>query len=375
MLLRHSEPATFEPAVDVTWGLRRLRALLGKGLGSTFDAAAIRALALMMDRSPLGDFEISRARMEALVEAYGSEALLAQPERFYRPASLPDVRETWVPGPLLPTVELRYRSAYVPFLPEYATELGRYPDNLTVHARWYRSPSPRSTLVCIHGFGGGLFRLEEEIFGLQRWLRAGMDVVVLQLPFHGRRRPRNVSLASALFPSPHVVRTNETFGQAVHDVHALLAWLAARGAAPAGLLGHSLGGYTAALLGSLSPAPAFVAALSPASCLTDVMWMHGQHSGLHGRAEQAGITRELMEAVFRVHSPLARPMRVPRERRFLIAGKADALLPTRQARALWEHWERPTLHWFDGGHVAQLGRAEAFAALQLWLARHGLARG
>jgi pimeloyl-ACP methyl ester carboxylesterase len=374
MLLEHGESVSFEPVADDSWGPRRLRALLGKGLGSAFDAAAIRAIALMMDRSPLGDFEISRARVEALVEVYGSEALLREPERFFRPPSLPDVRETWVPGPLLPTVELRYRSAYQPFLPEYAAELGRYPDNLTVHARWYRSPSPRSTLVCIHGFGGGVFRLEEEVFGLMRWLRAGMDVVLLQLPFHGRRRPRNVALASALFPSPHVVRTNETFGQAVHDVHALMGWLSARGAAPAGLFGHSLGGYTAALLGSLSPAPAFVAALSPASCLTDVMWLHGQHSGLHSRAAEAGITRELMQAVFRVHSPLARPLRVPRERRFLIAGKADLLLPIHHTRALWEHWERPALHWFDGGHVAQLGRTEAFAALKDWLAEHGLAR-
>ena len=374
MLLQQEEAYTFEPVSTPSSGTRRLRALLGKGLGSAFDAAAIRAIALMMDRSPLGDFQISRARLEALVEAYGDAALLSEPERFFRPASLPDVRERWVPGPLLPSVELRYRSAYVPYLPEYAEELGRYPDNLTVHARWYRCASPRSTLVCIHGFGGGLFRLEEEVFGLNRWLRAGMDVVLVQLPFHGRRRPRNVSLASALFPSPHVLRTNETFGQAVHDVHALMAWLAARGAAPVGLFGHSLGGYTAALLGSLSPEPAFVAALSPPSCLADVMWTHGQHSGLHGRAEEAGITRELVSAVFQVHSPLSRPSRVARERRFLIAGRSDALLPTSHARALWEHWERPALHWFDGGHVAQLGRTEAFGALQRWLAEHGLAR-
>ena len=64
----------------------------------------------------------------------------------------------------------------------------------------------------------------------------------------------------------------------------------------------------------------------PPSCLADVMWLHGQYSGLHGRAEEAGITRELVSAVFQVHSPLSRPSRVPRERRFLIAGRMRAVV-------------------------------------------------
>ena len=56
MLLQEGESIRFEPATAPASGTRRLRALLGKGLGSAFDAAAIRAIAMMMDRSPLGDF-------------------------------------------------------------------------------------------------------------------------------------------------------------------------------------------------------------------------------------------------------------------------------------------------------------------------------
>ena len=78
MLVEQGESVTFQPAAEPTWGPRRLRALLGRGLGSAFDAAAIRAIAAMMDRSPLGDFEISRARVEALVEAYGRAELLSE---------------------------------------------------------------------------------------------------------------------------------------------------------------------------------------------------------------------------------------------------------------------------------------------------------
>ena len=43
---------------------------------------------------------------------------------------------------------------------------------------------------------------------------------------------------------------------------------------------------------------------------------------------------------------------IPRERRFLYAGLADRVIhPTRQVMRLYEHWDRPEVHWYQGGHV------------------------
>ena len=39
-----------------------------------------------------------------------------------------------------------------------------------------------------------------------------------------------------------------------------------------------------------------------------------------------------------------------------MAGLADRICTPDQARALYEHWERPAIHWFPGTHMAPIGR-------------------
>lgn len=366
------EASDFLPATD--WRLERL----ARGLGATLDAAAIRVIAAMMARAPVDVRQSQREHLLELMEVYARPELVAEPERFYRAPGVPDVEVRalrGLPGLASPrTLELRFASDYEPYAPDYAeTHLGWH-DNLMVHARWYRCAAPRATVVCVHGFGGGPWAIEEQTFAVRRLLRADVDVVLTQLPFHGQRRPRSLSRTVALFPSPDVVRTIETFGQAVHELRALHRWLRAQGAAPVGLLGHSLGGYTSALTAGLEDGLAFVAAISPPARLSEMMWRHGEGLPLRVQAEAAGFTVADFRRLHRVHCPLERPARVARERRYLVAGRGDLLMPTDQARALWEHWERPGLYWYPGSHVAQLGRGGAFRALEAWLAGLGLAR-
>jgi pimeloyl-ACP methyl ester carboxylesterase len=264
-------------------------------------------------------------------------------------------------------VDLRFRSGYEPFLPDWREAHARCAENLVAHARWFRSPRPRATIVCLHGLGGGRYALDERAFAARGWLRLGWDVVLVQLPYHGRRRPRGAPLGAALFPSPNVVRTNEAFAQTVHDVRALLGWLRDRDVPAAGLFGMSLGGYAAALLAGIDPDLAFVVPIIPAVSMADLMWRHGEGSPAPRRSERAGVELALLERVFRVHSPLARPARVPRDRLAIVAGRADRITPPDQARALWQHWGRPEIHWFPGGHLAQLGRREALRGIARWL--------
>ena len=62
--------------------------------------------------------------------------------------------------------------------------------------------------------------------------------------------------------------------------------------------------------------------------------------------------------------------RVPLERRFLIRGVADRLVPPDQVRDLWLHWERPRIVWYQGGHLT-FNRDRAVRRL----IREGLAAG
>lgn len=343
--------------------------------GAVIDGAVLRFMGRQMARS--GPRRPPRNSVELLRELgafYGRPEHFADPNAFFAPPPPVTVeaarREELPRGGAI--VDLSFPSPYVPHLPEYRDEHARRVENLTAHARWFRSARPRTVMICLHGWGGGNYFVESRAFVARYWMRCGLDVVLFQLPFHGRRAPGGRS--GALFPSPHVVRTNEGFAQAVCDLRALIAWLADRDVPGAGIIGMSLGGYTTALMASVVPDLAFAVPMIPAVSMSELMWRHGKGSPSRTRAEAAGISQELLDEVFRVHAPLQRPARVPHDRRFVIAGRGDRITPPDETERLWEHWGRPPIHWFPGGHLAQVGRGNAFRALRRWLCEHGIAR-
>ena len=75
-----------------------------------------------------------------------------------------------------------------------------------------------------------------------------------------------------------------------------------------------------------------------------------------------------MQTILRVHEPLARPARVPRDRLLVIGARGDGICTPRHAELLWEHWGRPRMHWYVGGHLLQLGRWAAFRNMRALVA-------
>jgi hypothetical protein len=71
-------------------------------------------------------------------------------------------------------------------------------------------------------------------------------------------------------------------------------------------------------------------------------------------AEWLGFPVTQIEETLKVVSPLAMPARVAKERRFIYAGTADQLAPPEHAWRLWNHWDRPQVLWYQGGHVSFL---------------------
>lgn len=306
----------------------------------------------------------ARQELVELAAAYG-EGTLGVPSRFFPAPTEPGVRLTPVgDGPLgTQVVDLAYPSDYEPFLPAAREHHLRTTENLTAHARWWTSDRGRPALVLLHGWAGGHPWVTERTFAVEYWLRHGYDVAAFVLPFHGDRAPGTGAFRSgALFPSTNPVRTNEGFGQAIFDLRGLSRFLRARGAPAVGALGMSLGGYTTALWASVAgPGDAggidFAVAMIPAVSMARLMWRHGEHSSERVKAARAGITEDLLADAFAVHAPTTRPARLPRERLFVIGGRGDRITPPEQAEELAAHWGIG-VRWFDGGHLAQLGRGE-----------------
>jgi len=206
----------------------------------------------------------------------------------------------------------------------------------------------RPWLVCVHGTSMGKPNLDLMLFRA-RWLHEdlGLNVVFPVLPLHG---PRGDELPPhAAFPGEDVMDNVHGIAQSVWDVRRIVRWAAAQGDQPVGITGLSLGGFVTALVAGLEPDLACAILGVPAVDLIDLI----DHHSTRGRDPQYLRVLELARQVGVVVSPLSVTPQLPPERRFVYAGLADRLAhPRHQVGRLWDHWGRPDVLWYKGGHVA-----------------------
>jgi len=73
--------------------------------------------------------------------------------------------------------------------------------------------------------------------------------------------------------------------------------------------------------------------------------------------EHHPVTAAILDAAYRIHSPLTHAPRVARERLCIIAARGDRIVPHEHSRWLETHWNHPRTIWFTGSHLAPFGRA------------------
>src|SRR5262249_45307926 len=306
-----------------------------------------------------------RDRLARARRFYTNPRFLEEPETFFAtPRPLTAAATRVVPLPDGEVQLVSYESEFEAVFPEAR---GGVLDELERHgiALWWRHREPgHPAMLCVHGYGGGQLWVESLAFEALSFYRAGIDVVVYVLPYHGERTPPGSRHSGELFFDMDVVRTNEAFARAIYELRALARWLKDAGTGPVGAFGMSLGAYTAALLASVEPQLAFVAAMIPLVSFTERWWTEGTDDPWLATAIAHGWTRDGIRALLRVHEPTARPALVPHARRLIIGACADGICTPEHAEALWRHWNRPRIHWYRGGHLMQLGRRAALATVR-----------
>ena len=247
-------------------------------------------------------------------------------------------------------------------------------ENRTAHIRWWRHAGRDApAVVCLHGYASGDPRIDRLAFGVRALYEAGLDVLLFTLPYHGRRTPRSARKSGEAFFARNLARTNEAFAQTVFEVRALMRHLEQIGCGPIGAFGMSLGAYVTALLAAVDPRLAFAIAMIPVTSLTDLVWGEPIHRFRRQEVEAHGISLKFFRELWQVHAPLLRPPLVPRERRFVVGALGDRICPPAHAHALWHHWERPRIHWYPGGHLAQFRRGRALREVRAFLKSLGFA--
>ena len=111
----------------------------------------------------------------------------------------------------------------------------------------------------------------------------------------------------------------------------------------------------------------FVIPVIAPSSFADLLWAHGQNHPTRQRAEKSGLDLETFRRIWSTHSPLSHQPRVPGDRILIVGAAGDEIVRPVQVRAMWEHWDKPQLRWFKGGHIAHFGRFDYMNQIRSWL--------
>jgi pimeloyl-ACP methyl ester carboxylesterase len=346
---------------------------LASRLGGAFDGAVLSALSsrFAQRRSPekavrAPESVDRRALLAEAIAFYQRDDILSGEAFFARPARIVRMHSERRGGLSSgETVDLKWESGYQPAWPLVREDYLRYEPNRHAYARLYRhAGTARATIVCLHGYRGGPFFIEERAFPVKWLYSLGLDVVLFQLPFHGKRG----GSSAPVWPSVNVGRTNEGFAHAIHDLRALFAWIGEQsGVRPVIVCGMSLGGYTTSLLATVEPL-ALAAPMIPVASFPDLLWDHGEGRPERARAEREGITLDMVRLAMACHTPLERKPLTPPERVLVMSALGDRIAPPEHAARLARHFDCEELR-FTGGHILQLGRGSAFRALARRMAK------
>jgi pimeloyl-ACP methyl ester carboxylesterase len=257
---------------------------------------------------------------------------------------------------------LKWHSQHVVLCPHYrARHANEYLVNQRVVARWIhpKTGPRRRALIYVHGWLEPGPWVEEASFLPLVHNELGVDVLHVQLPFHGSRNPKSAIFHGEFFWSADLVRTLEAVRQSALDVRTLMAWLRTQGYEEVGVTGLSLGGSITMLLACVSPTPDYIipiiAHLQLAEAVEEASILWRMREDL----ERFGLDRDARRALFqRLGLGSLRPV-LSRERQLWVAAREDQYITARLVERQWREWGEPPIEWIAGGHMTfplQVGR-------------------
>ena len=339
------------------------RALYAGAVLSDHVARTVLSTAMTGAMTPQGLAVDGRAEVRRL-DYYAALAASKNPDTIFAPPPSPIPVHTR-PGRGLEQaggrVEvLRFHSPFEPLHPELRRNFRHTANNATARAQhWRHEDGPRPTLIVIHGMSASQASVNATLFSLTSFFADGWDIVLFTLPFHGGRQSDRSPFNGAELFAGGFAHFAEAMAQAICDLRVVLDHLERKGVTQIGATGISLGGYTTALLAAVDDRLDFAIPNCTVSDIPRLIgdWVPAQ-LGLQLLQRIKGIPRDLITRSASFHSPLNYPRKLPVERLLIIAGQADRVSPPQQSLALWEHWDRPELHWFPGGHLVHLQRGD-----------------
>ena len=237
-----------------------------------------------------------------------------------------------------------------------------WPENNVVYGKLYRASerwTRKPSVLLIHGWNGELGYYYQFPFLARLLNRSGLNAMMIELPYHARRRPRAAGAINN-FISHDLVRMLEATQQAMADLRAALAWLRAQGSPLTGMWGISLGAWLTGLVASLDPEVGFTVLMSPVVSLDhairDLPFCEPIRNSLGARDFDV---RKLNLAS---HVPHCAPDGV-----LIVESTHDLFAPTETVEEVWKLWRQPEIWRVPHGHISILASVPMMLRVSRWI--------
>lgn len=158
-----------------------------------------------------------------------------------------------------------------------------------------------------HGFFASPYVFNATLLSLPWFYHRGYDVLLVTLPFHGRRRGRLDPYSGHGFLAKGPKHLNEAMMQCVADTRSWMDWLFERGVDKIGMTGLSLGGHTTALVAAADDRLSFAVPNAAATHLPSLLADYFPLNRLLGTAiERYDTDLEELTLALEATSPLTR---------------------------------------------------------------------
>ncbi|MGB4343085.1 MAG: alpha/beta fold hydrolase [Moraxellaceae bacterium] len=271
---------------------------------------------------------------------------------------------------------LSFESPFQAVNPAMREQYARHRRNRIAWAEHWRHDGPaRPTICLIHGFVADPYWINSRFLAMPWFYEQGYDVLLYTLPFHGKRQEALSPFSGHGYFSHGFSHINETIAHAVHDFRLYMDYLEDLGAPQIGVTGISLGGFTTSLLAAVEDRLAFAIPNVPLASILDLIleWSPASEFIKTG-LRLAGMDIREARHVMAASCPLTYPPRLPKERLMIVAGAGDRFAPPKHSRLLWDHWDRPNLHWFPGNHLIHLDQGKYLKEMASFMHRIGFDR-
>lgn len=299
--------------------------------------------------------QLLRSRPRNTLDRLTAYEGVAREELFPEPDRIPRVRtrRRWsLPG--FENEDLSFASLHEPIEPLFNEHYHARSRRIqTVYAKRIRPKGVigRPRLLYIHGYMQPETLFEEH--GLLSVMARTLDVELVQLqpPYHGRRKPRSSPYDGERFWTADIVRSFEALRQTIIDARTLLSVMLDESPGPVGVAGLSLGGAFAATLACLEPRFDFsvplIAHMDMGAVLRDAPVLGAMRKDL---ARFGWGARDFGDFFTRIGWDELVPV-IPTQRTALFAAEEDRFFDPDVLRAMWSRWGEPEIHWYPTSHM------------------------